>query len=198
MLTPPGETPDGELREALNRPDLHVTGTDNEYVALAEVCAACRHDVERMKAGSRGAGLILLLAYPQRLSDPAGLVHAAERYAPQTAVWMFDPASVPRLRAVKVEDLASWERATTAAQTRPAPTAPMGGPALAAAANPRVSPGRGASNKQLSAIPAPDSVDPRREAGKDRQDGGLLSEEELAMLLAVESPGVHNEHDRPS
>lgn len=186
MLTPVGESPDAELREALNRPDLLVIATDNVYVALAEICAACRQDVARMKTGSRGEGLILLLAYPDRLSDPAALVHSVERYAPQTAVWMFDPSGSPRLRAAKVEDLAGWDRRAA------------GAPTVEGKPMPRGFPGRSESVSKLSAAPRPAEVDARREPGKDRQDGGLLSEEELAMLLAVDTPGVHNEHDRPS
>ena len=203
MLPPPHETPDAELREALNRPDLAVSCTDNLYVALAELCASSRQDVERMKTGSRGEGLILLLAYPERLSDPAALVHTVERYAPQTAVWMFDPASTPRLRAVKVEDLAAWDSrgsslAPGSLDAKAAQSTPAAVTTLNAAGSPRNSLGRSEGLRKLSAEPMPVQVDPRREAGKDRQDGGLLSEEELAMLLAVDTPSVHNEHDRPS
>lgn len=195
LLTPAKTSPDRELLEALNRPDLALISTDNVYLALAELCSAARRDVESLKAGKKGEGLILLLSHPMRLADPAAVVHTAERYAPHASVWLFDPSSTPRLRAVTIEDLTAWTKASEGK----APVASMGGAAAVGSGlgSPKISPGRGAA-KELSGDRIDRKFAPGRETGKDRQDGGLLSSEELAMLLAVDPPGAHNEHDRSS
>jgi hypothetical protein len=193
LLHPPRESPESELLDALKRPDLAILSTDNVYVALAELCAAARQDADAMRAGQKSSGLILLLAHPLRLTDPASLVHAAERYAPHASVWMFDPAGTPRLRSAKAEDVESW--AVAQLPRHPAPAKP---------GTPAVPPGRAAVRResrpgselsvhdQHPIAPAP------RDFGKSRQDGGLLSSEELAMLLALDAGGGHNEHDRSS
>lgn len=188
LLAPPGSSPDPELLEALNRPDLALVQTDNIFIALAELCAAARRDVETLRAGGRGDGLILLLSHPGRLNDPASLVHAAERYAPHASVWLFDPAGTPRLRAVRVDDVTAWMQAAEAKAAKAVAAA-------SAISIPKISPGRD-ELRQLSG-PRPERTSPySREIGKDRQDSEILSTEELAMLLAVDPPGVHNEHDR--
>ena len=171
--------------------------TDNVYVALAELCAAARREVECLKAGQRGEGLILLLAYPTRLTDPASLVRTAERYAPHASVWLFDPSCTPRLRAVRVEDVEGWASANAAcdeSRTAPNSTPP----------SPVVSPGRTAENGQNRAVGqlSVESFDRKlalgREHGKDGRAGGLLSSEELSMLLAIDPLGGDNDDDRSS
>jgi hypothetical protein len=161
------------------------------YVALAELCAAARQDADAMRAGQKSSGLILLLAHPLRLTDPASLVHAAERYAPHASVWMFDPSGTPRLRAAKTEDVESWATAqmprSVAASKPVLPVIPPGRAAGVRA--------EGAESK-LSVQSEPPIASANREFGKSRQDGGLLSSEELAMLLALDAGGGHNEHDR--
>jgi hypothetical protein len=191
LLHPPRETPDGELLDALKRPDLAILSTDNVYVALAELCTAARQDADAMRSGHKASGLILLLAHPLRLTDPALLVHTVERYAPHASVWMFDASSVPRLRAAKAEDVESWASAQT-----PRPYTPP------KATNPAISPGRTAALRSERPLPELSGhtngpiTSQHRDFGKDRHNGGLLSSEELAMLLALDAGGGHNEHDR--
>jgi hypothetical protein len=197
LLSPPRTVPERELLDALNRPDLAMVRTDNVYVALAELCAAARREVECLKAGRRGEGLILLLAYPSKLTDPAALVRTAERYAPHASVWLFDPSSTPRLRAVRVDDVEGWTTLNSGEEEQRAD-------ANRRPSTPVVSPGRVAMNGQR---PEPESLSVEsfdrklalgREHGKDRQAGGLLSSEELSMLLAIDPLGGDNDDDRSS
>ncbi len=173
LLCPPRMTPETELLDALNRPDLALIRTDNVYVALAELCAAARREVKAMKAGERTEGLILLLAYPTKLTDPAALVRTAERYAPHASIWLCDPAGTPRLRAVRVAE----------------PVVPRGQSAT---------PSRNCATEQLSAETSERKVAIGSQDGKDRQAGGLLSSEELSMLLAIDPLGGDNDDDRSS
>jgi hypothetical protein len=197
LLSPPRTVPERELLDALNRPDLAMVRTDNVYVAFAELCAAARREVECMKAGQRGEGLILLLAYPTRLTDPAALVRTAERYAPHASVWLFDPSGTPRLRAVRVEDVEGW--ASSALAQDDSRVTPNRAPS-----SPVVLPGRSASHgedrepAQLSVKSFDRKLALGREDGKDRQAGGLLSSEELSMLLAIDPLGGDNDDDRSS
>jgi hypothetical protein len=128
-----------------------------------------------------------------RLADAASLVHTVERYAQHTSVWMFDPSGAPRLRAAKAEDVESWASAQT-----PRPGTPPKDP------SPAISPGRTAAlradrpQSELSVHSRGSTAAQERDFGKDRHNGGLLSTEELAMLLALDAGGGHNEHDRSS
>lgn len=193
LLCPQRHGPDSELLEALNRPDLALIRTDNVYVALAELCAAARREVRAMNAGERSEGLILLLSHPTKLSDPAALVRTAERYAPHASIWLFDPAGSPRLRAVRVADVEGW---ASLSEARP--------PTNRAVSTPVVSRGQSANSAgnraadQLSAESRTRKVALGSQDGKDRQAGGLLSSEELAMLLAIDPLGGDNDDDRPS
>jgi hypothetical protein len=193
LLCPPRMTPETELLDALNRPDLALIRTDNVYVALAELCAAARREVKAMKAGERTEGLILLLAYPTKLTDPAALVRTAERYAPHASIWLFDPAGTPRLRAVRVADVESW-----ASLSEPRPAANRPAPAPVVPRGQSATPSRNRATEQLSAETSERKVAIGSQDGKDRRAGGLLSSEELSMLLAIDPLGGDNDDDRSS
>jgi hypothetical protein len=103
LLHPSGEEPSAELRAALVRHGVRLTRARSTYDALSELCR-----LGRSTGGQATSPVILLLAHPERLHEPALLYKAAQRYAPQASCWIFDPEGSPRLRAVVPEDVEHW------------------------------------------------------------------------------------------
>ncbi len=195
MLAPGGVEVDAELFAALDRRDLAITKCEAELVAFAYLCRHAQQSVSDTRQGHRGEGLILLLVQPLRLEDPAALVHAVERYAPHAAIWMFDPSSSPRLRAVKVEDVVAWSAAP------PPPTRiSTDRTSMAMGGMPVVSrgdslPRSGAAIEQKPRLSGHENggkpTESRYPAGNG-ENGQLLTTEELSMLLADDAEGAHN------
>lgn len=211
LLTPKGVRPDTDLLAALDRRDLTLVRHDSEFTAIAEICRCARDDAEAIRRGRRGEGLILLLMHPHRLNDPAGLVHAVERYAPHAAIWMFSATGSPRLRSVTVNDVAGWvsdEPTTTltpgATRTGPAgatsAAAMMGAvrtahaetwPASPSLVQPKPLPL--ADRAAFSDVAVPPRKGPVRQDGDHGSSGQGLSSEELSMLLADDPESSQNE-----
>src|SRR5438046_658151 len=85
------------LTAALDRPDVQVTTCDNEFEALARVCGAAR---------SQERAAVLLFVEPAQLTGPGELADLAARLAPAAAMWVYDGASSPQLRALTPADRA--------------------------------------------------------------------------------------------
>lgn len=195
MLAPSGVEVDAELFAALDRRDLAITKCEAELVAFAYLCRHAQQSITDTRQGHRGEGLILLLVQPLRLEDPAALVHAVERYAPHAAIWMFDPSSSPRLRAVKVDDVVAWSAAP------PPPTRISADrPTLSLNCMPVVSRGESTPRSGNSSEPKP-RLSGQENSGKQTEsrypagngeNGQLLTTEELSMLLADDAEGAHN------
>ena len=195
MLAPGGTEVDAELFAALDRRDLAITKCESELVAFAYLCRHAQQGVADTRQGHRGEGLILLLVQPLRLEDPAALVHAVERYAPHAAIWMFDPSSTPRLRAVKVEDVVAWSAAP------PPPTRISADrPTMGLGNTPVVSRGESTPRSGNGSEPKPrlsvhenggNPTESRYPAGTG-ESGQLLTTQELSMLLADDAEGAHN------
>ncbi len=193
MLAPSGVEVDPELFAALDRRDLAITKCEAELVAFAYLCRHAQQGVSDTRQGKRGEGLILLLVQPLRLEDPAALVHAVERYAPHAAIWMFDPSSSPRLRAVKVDDVVAWSAAppppTRISIDRhsrtPVPVLSLGqsNPTAGVLAEPK---------PRLSGHENGGHTSESRYAAGNGENGQLLTTEELSMLLADDAEGAHN------
>lgn len=172
---------------------------------MARLCLASR----------RGGPVVLLL---DRLHDDANaraLVAAAHRYVPSLTIWTFDPAASPQLRAY-VEDVEETPADDAVEPPRrsgpghfqpvsvmisapnltlrssPPPGSPPGARPVPPA-GPRVQPVRTPPTLRLTDDPPVRPAPSENEADEQGEGGSqglssLLSDEELAMLLADE-PG---------
>lgn len=181
---------DQELTGALTRPDLELVRCESELVALGELCKAARQGGNQ--GAPKGGGLILLLVEPKKITLAASLVRAAERYAARAACWMFDPAQSPRLRSVQPTDVESWiEHAAPSEGTDERPTLrladrpeePQG--QITPDQDPPLVVTKGKARETMGS----GSV---RQAAQDGEAGGILTTEELAMLLADDHESKHN------
>jgi len=186
-----GASPD--LLQALERRSLRLFAGADRCKAMARLCLASRE----------GGPVVLLVDRPALVAQTHEFVAAAHRYVPGLTVWVFDPAARPQLAAyVEPEESEADEvplaasavssRATTplTRDTRPprdggVPSGPMfrSGPKLRLTDDPPVDRGARESGPEASENDAAE--------GAAVPGGGLsslLSDEELAMLLADE-PG---------
>lgn len=158
------------LLAGLNRPGFTLLHCDDEFSALAQVCALAR---EARDSSARSRLIVLLLVEPLELVGVVSVVEAVGRYAPGVAVWMYGSSSDPQLRTVRAHDLAQWRQMMPPPSPADVPKEP---PVVEV---PPTSPARAPASPSAEtpvAIPAPQTpVVPR-----------LLTDEELAMLLEIE------------
>lgn len=177
---PEGRQIPPDLVTALSRRGLTMREVGDRYRALGAWIAA------EAEAGDRGFG-VLILVEPESLCGVGGLVRAGDRFLQRRAVWVYDAPegeSKFRLRAVRSAEVEAWverEAGATVGEVREVEPTPVvsargWGPKL------RLT-GEGDGVVQ----PAPASSD-HSEDGEAPNDAGLLSEEELEMLLADEPP----------
>lgn len=109
---------------ALSRPTFRIFHCDNEFAALAHLCAR-----EGDPAPRADEGTILLLVEPGDLDAPVELVDALDRYVPGASIWVYDSRATPRLKALEPEDLSTWrvERAQDE-PARPQVSVPVSAP----------------------------------------------------------------------
>ncbi len=124
LLHPRSRPPRPELMAALARPSFRIFHCDNEFAALAHLCAR-----EGDPAPRADEGTILLLVEPGDLDAPVELVDALDRYVPGASIWIYDSRATPRLKALDPEDLTTWrvERAHVEPPRPPTP-APISAP----------------------------------------------------------------------
>src|SRR5262245_26530075 len=92
---PPGPA----LLKALNRPGFRVVKCDNEFAAMAHVSRPTPDD----------EASVLLLVEPRSLAALGDVASLLERYAARAAVWVFEVAASPRLRAVSEGEVEMWQ-----------------------------------------------------------------------------------------
>lgn len=182
--------PDSELLAALQRRHLEIVDCLSPARAMAELCRL-------EKTPSITKPVALLLVEPTSLPGARELVEAVDRYVPHTHCWVFDSAGDERLRGLTPEELAGW----SPVRDRRAPESTSGpaGPETAPAADPienfetiRSRPrlrlaGDGPIGEPLIVSPVEEMVsEAQGEVAQSVETRHLLSDEELAMLLAVE------------
>ncbi|MDX2131809.1 MAG: hypothetical protein SFY69_07140 [Planctomycetota bacterium] len=123
VLHPRRRPPRPELIAALTRPNFRVFSCEDEFGAMAHLCARAGEIAPRA-----GESTILLLVEPHDLEHPVELIEALDQYVPGASVWVFDSRSTHRLRAVGPEDLTTWrvERDEAPQAARPVTTPPAG------------------------------------------------------------------------
>jgi len=189
---------DAELLGALERKGLSVETSTNAFDAIARLCLASRPSAD----SSRPTAAVLLLCDPDRLHDAGEVARLAAKYAPKSKTWIFDSAT-RRLRAATAEDSARWSgtevRFGSAVRAHGATVVAQEPQAQARGPSPRKSTpalrltGRGTLPPQPDAEPV---LTPDKAGQAGTQDtsvphnnlAGLLTDEELAMLLSPDDP----------
>lgn len=153
----------------------------------------CQAMAQLSLAALRGGPVVLLLDRLEHEKNAQALAASAHRYVPGLTVWTYDPTSKPQLRAYVEPEEADEAEIIEAVRTPPAGSAASrsvqafrGAPKLRLTDDPPIEPkgrpiGAGEANQASDASENDDNEAP---AGLS----GLLTDEELAMLLADE-PG---------
>jgi hypothetical protein len=183
------------LTEALARSGCAAVHAESEFEAMVHLCRA------------RTGVNVLLVVEPSAQPAMGELLEVADRYVPEAVLWAYEGSPTPQIRAVDAVERSAWRsqpRRWPAQPSRqpadkpaprrdPAPSPPAlrlagdddDGPGIPAPAPlPEVKPALPSNNKPLSGG-ADQDTRPERPAH-------LLTDEELAMLLAIEPREAHN------
>lgn len=147
-------------------------------------------------AAQRGGPVVLLLDRLEQEKNAQGVAASAHRYVPGLTVWTYDPKGKPQLRAyvepVEVNEAEGIEAARApASQTALRPGAVFRGvPKLRLTDDPQIEPKARSGGSPAAAGQQPQGTDGSENGDLEAPAGlsGLLTDEELAMLLADE-PG---------
>jgi len=204
-----GQRPDSELLGALDRKGLEVEVCADPFEALARVCVASRAGNDRSAARAS----VMLLCDPETLDRVGEVTRLTDRYAPRARLWVFDSGS-RRLRGAGKEETDRWSG--TEMRSPADPAGPTRGPIGAQGARPtprsepRPSPHAAARpNTPALRLSGNGSLPTRPDDGEEKPDksrateagpsepapagpAGLLSDEELAMLLSTDDPARHD------
>jgi len=156
-----------DLTRLLDERGVQVALVTNPYLALATLC---RFAGEARRSGRLGP-LALLAVQPESLDRFEEVVRTARIYAPQAVCWVDDPASTPRLRAVRLD------RPMSEPASIPEPAVEMN-QAQVHTIHQVTSTSTGPDLRLTDA-----ETPPRREP-EDASGATFLTDEELALLLA--------------
>ncbi|MCL4741442.1 MAG: hypothetical protein KJZ54_04490 [Phycisphaerales bacterium] len=161
----PRARPPGALLDALRRRGIEPTAEVGPYAALARLL--------RLSRAAREVRPVLVLVEPDSLPEWEPVVAAAARYAPASVCWAFRGGNPDSLSVVD----APRPRAVTPIDPGPArrPVAPL-----------RLS---GSGPVRADAPPAANGEESASDPDSMPNARTLLTEEELAMLLADDSSG---------
>ncbi|TVQ61079.1 MAG: hypothetical protein EA378_09510 [Phycisphaerales bacterium] len=181
VLHPPGEGVPEALGRALSMRSIEVTPTPEAYEAMGRLTAWGRAAPEGPTA--------LLVVRGEACIEAGELVEAAARYAPHTVCWVYEPGASEPLRAITPPEAARWgEPRKPGAATPPTAARPPREAAslrLAGTAPEATSPGKTGSETTLIRDDSTFEGEPGDLSGRT-----LLTDEELAMLLADDDEGL--------
>jgi hypothetical protein len=177
------------LTHALSRAGCAAVHAESEFEAMVYLC----------RAGQGGVN-VLLVVEPSAQPAMGELLEVADRYVPDAALWAYEGSPAPQIRAVGSVERGAWrsqEKPWPALATpkarEPRPSAPAlrlagdedEGPKMSAPAPlPEVKAPRSSNNK-----PLPGGME---QETRPERPAHLLTDEELAMLLAIEPRKAHN------
>ncbi len=171
------------LTEALARSGCAAVHAESEFEAMVELCR-----------GSRGGVNVLLVVEPSTQPAMGEVLEVADRYVPDVVLWAYEASPSPQIRAVSGVERSAWR-----AQPRRWP-APPSEPRETKGAKPAL---------RLTGVASEAAEPPQTEAkplkshnkvvgGGEKQEtrperpAHLLTDEELAMLLAIDPGKAHN------
>lgn len=171
-LCPPGEAPPRVLMDALTRRGVEALLTGDAFEAALLLARVLR------ESGQAGAPPALILIEPSRHRPAAleDLLRVARRRWPGVALWRYDAAARPPLRAMAAGAAFSDHDASQRGRTNGAPEVVV---------SPR------AGRRPSPELRLTEDVAPRRDEDDQpaQAPSALLSEEELAMLLSDDFDG---------
>lgn len=187
-----------ELEARLVGRGVEVVHAMDPYRAMAELCVAAKRG--DAAPGSNGAPervpLSLVLISPGGLPLAGEVVIAARHHVPVAVVWAYEAAPTPTLRPVAEADVEAWLEASDGASAgRRGATSDIPRESGARATVRRAGPPRlRLTDDPVVEAPGrrPDEMigpDAHAEGDEDPSPRQLLTQEELAMLLADDEPG---------
>lgn len=181
--------PSDRLRRALRVKNVEILPSSEPFAALATYCSVAKQV---------GVSLaILLLAEPDEIPDSAELAGLANRYVPKGSVWLFTAEPTEQVREVRPSDIEAWSapsgsgRLRGAIEDKPSREDPpqsvgavqRGGPTL------RIAPGSTAFDEYADEGEPVAGDEPGDGLSDPPESGPILTDEELAMLLADDPVG---------
>jgi hypothetical protein len=109
VLYQPG-TEHPALRVSLDRRSIAAVWKSDPFAALAAACGSIPGQERDRAAGAPAAGLIVILAEPERIETAADFVRAVRRYVPRAVCWMYRAKPAPELVPITPEAVMAWER----------------------------------------------------------------------------------------
>ncbi|MEZ6235658.1 MAG: hypothetical protein R3B68_15860 [Phycisphaerales bacterium] len=142
------------------------------------------------RAGEPGkdsaATLVMLLVEPEGLADRRALARVVELHAPRTVCWVYQAKATPALRSVPLATLAaepaSSGNATADAERDAAPPPPV------VTVAPTLRLARSEPERPTGDVPRREPAPPRPPAQVPINNGSVLTDEEMAMLLTGDDP----------
>lgn len=219
LWSPQESSPSPELTAVLAARGVTISLATNRFEAVAMLVEMERLARPPTPGAPRAFPAILIVDRPAELVAAPDVVRVAGRYAPRVAIWSFEPARTPRLAAVRAQDLARWE-------DPPTPAAPEPPEIHVVSQSPHGAPFAGPQEPLLKlagdgSFPIPAAVSAARAARTAEHDqelqlvgdvqapliadaghvvapglAGVLSDEELAMLLADDPPSQRGSRSR--
>lgn len=180
VLHPPGSSVPTALGRALSQRSIEVRATDEAFEAMAWLMRWGR------SAGEGPAALLVVRG--EACVEAQALTQAAERYVPRAVCWVYDPERNEPLRALGAGDVARWAGPSTRAPAERVPASPgsRAAPSLRLAGT-----DPGAGDRKTGSEIAHSGDDPASEGEPSGLSGRtLLTDEELAMLLADDDEGL--------
>lgn len=181
--------PSDRLRRALRIKNVEILPSSEPFAALATYCSVAKQV---------GVSLaILLLAEPDEIPDSAELASLANRYVPKGSVWLFTAEPNEQVREVRPSDIKAWSTTSGRGHLRGAiedkplrddsPQSVIGGqhggPTL------RIAPGSTSFDGYADEDEAQTGDDPGNDQSDPPENGPVLTDEELAMLLSDDPVG---------
>jgi len=202
------------LDEALAGSGCVGVHVDNQYAAMAELCKGRGlGGASGGRGGLREPARVLLAVEPSTLASLGELLDVAERYAPEAVLWAYESRPTERIRAVTAEERSSWRSQPKGwfSESNPVPEPhPITANAFSTHNVKLAKPTRpnlklAGDGPGIPAVQAPGvRCDPPEQSYNSSPEHGLgeetpparsshlLTDEELAMLLAIEPKKGHN------
>ena len=182
----------GQLETRLRDRGVGVIRAGTAPAALAELCVLSR---ESRATPGGGGPLSIIVVEPRKREESRALARAVARYVPYAVVWAFETEPVPVLRPAPATEVEQWpggptegpQVVVTASDIQGAGSFRNAGEPVARAGRPflRLA---GDSGGPRAGPQATDEDTTRPDPGGTEGRRALLTQEELAMLLAEDEP----------
>lgn len=171
------------LTEALARSGCAAVHAESEFEAVVQLCR-----------GPKGPVNVLLVVEPSTQPAIGELLEVADRYVPDAVLWAYEGSPSPQIRAVGGVERSAWRgqpRRWPAPGRAVAKEPKPSKPSLRLAGGPPEAPATATAEVKPASNNKPFSGEEGLETRPERPPH-LLTDEELAMLLAIDPGKAHN------